>query len=374
MINLVKFRKDLHQNPEVGFNVTRTSKMVVKTLLDHGLEVTTEIGKTGVVATLNGENILDPIMLRADMDALPISEQNSFAHKSRVTGTFHGCGHDGHTTMLLGAALKMSQENKVRRTVHFLFQPNEENGLGAIEMVKDGLFERFPTKSIYGLHNMPNMPIGHFASQPGLFCAFEDNFEIRISGLGGHSSSPEICIDPIVIGSTLVNNLQTIVSRSISPKTHATLSVTNFKTDGARNVLASNVIITGDCRGYENSTSKILKERIIQTARGLRIASGAKIHVSYKQSFPTLSNDEICHNLSMRAAQKVGSIEKAFGRVGFSEDFAQFLKFFPGSFILMGNGLLGSNAKPLHNPNYDFNDEAIQYGVSYWQRLVEETS
>ena len=371
MVDLRAFRHDLHRHPETGFELQRTAGQVSEILKSAGLEVTEGIGKTGVVATLRRGNGDKAIGLRADMDALPISEANTFDHRSQTPGRFHGCGHDGHTTMLVGAALALAEDDSIDRTVHFIFQPDEENGCGAKAMIDDGLFDRFPMNAIFGLHNMPGIPIGHFATQPGPFCAFEDNFEISIAGIGGHSSMPEIGVDPVVAGSAIVLELQTIVSRSVSAKEHAVVSVTDFETDGARNILASNVRLTGDCRGFGDAVSKRIESRMREIASGIAQAHGARIEVQYSTSFRPLVNDVQKTALAVNAAASVGPVEENYGKVGFSEDFAMFLAECPGAFVLMGNGTEGACAQPLHNPGYDFNNEAIAPGIAFWKALAK---
>lgn len=371
MIDLKAFRRDLHMNPETGFDLERTPNLIAECLEAAGLEVTRGIGRSGLVATLRRGFSETGIALRADMDALPIEEANEFGHRSIISGKFHGCGHDGHSTMLLGAALALAEDAELDQTVHFVFQPNEENGLGAAAMIDEGLFERFPMRAIFGLHNLPGMAVGHFATQPGPFCAFEDNFEIVIEGRGGHASMPEKGIDPIVVGSAIVLQFQTIVSRNLPPAEHAVVSITEFVTDGARNILPSKVTISGDCRGFSAGVSDEIEARMRAIVDGVCLAHGATGSVSYSTSFQPLVNEVEATNAIARAAQLVGSLETNYGRVGFSEDFAEFLNYRPGAFILMGNGTEGHHAAPLHNPSYDFNDQAIAAGVDFWCQLAK---
>lgn len=372
MLDLTEFRQDLHRHPEVDFDLNRTSDLVANKLEAAGLEVVRGIGRTGLVATLRRGTDAEAIGLRADMDALPITEASQLEYRSEIDGKFHGCGHDGHTTMLLGAALELAADTSVSRTVHFIFQPDEENGNGAKAMIDDGLFSRFPMKAIYGIHNLPGMALGQFATQSGAFCAFEDNFEINIEGKGGHASMPEVGVDPIVAGANIVTQLQTIVSRAISAKDHAVVSVTEFETDGARNILASNVTLRGDCRGFSDQVSKRIETRMRAIASGIAAAQSATVNVEYSTSFRPLINDQVCTDAAVRAASSVGHVDDGYGRVGFSEDFAEFLNHRPGCFVLMGNGTEGANAMPLHNPSYDFNDEAIKHGIAYWKALVRD--
>ncbi|APG48977.1 amidohydrolase [Phaeobacter porticola] len=370
-LDLVAFRRDLHAHPETGFNLKRTANAIALELERGGLEVTRGIGGSGIVATLRRGEDAEGVALRADMDALPIEEATSLDYRSCHPGRFHGCGHDGHSTMLLGAALRLAQDPNLDQTVHFLFQPDEENGTGAAAMIADGLFDRFAISRIYGLHNMPGMPIGSFATQVGPFCAFEDNFEIRVTGLGGHASMPEKGVDPIVTGASIVTQLQTITSRSVSASDHCVVSVTDFKTDGARNILASNVFISGDCRGFEAHVSNTIERRMRAISNGICAAQGASCEVHYSTSFQPLVNDLDATAMAVRAAKEIGNIDAEYGRVGFSEDFAAFLQHRPGAFVLMGNGTHGPHAMPLHNPGYDFNDEAIDSGIAYWCALAK---
>lgn len=370
MVDLKAFRQDLHRHPETGFDLDRTSRKVAEILTGAGLKVVTGVGGSGVVASILRGLDNQAIGLRADMDALPIAEANEFAHRSEIPGKFHGCGHDGHTTMLVGAALELAADADFKRNVHFIFQPDEENGKGAKAMIADGLFQRFAMSSIFALHNMPGMEIGHFATQAGPFCAFEDNFEIRITGRGGHASMPELAVDPIVVGVGIVMQLQTIVSRNISGKDHAVVSVTEFETDGARNILASKVVLRGDCRGFANEVSDLIRKRMHDICKGVATAQGAAVEVAYSTSFRPLVNNPAETETAVNAARQVGQVNAQHGRVGFSEDFAEFLIHRPGALMLMGNGISGANAMPLHNPGYDFNDAAIRSGVDYWKAIA----
>lgn len=329
------------------------------------------VGRCGLVASLRRGPDETAIGFRADMDALPIDEANAFAHQSTVPGKFHGCGHDGHSTMLLGAALALADDPALRRTVHFIFQPDEENGNGAKAMIADGLFDRFAMASIFGLHNLPGLPLNHFATQPGPFTAMEDNFEIRITGRGGHASAPDQGIDPIVVGSAIVLQLQSIVSRSLPPREHAVVSVTEFVTDGARNILPSTVVLKGDCRGFTKDISRQIETHMRAIAEGICAAHGASAHLSYSTSFDPLVNDAEATATAARIADVVGTVDARYGRVGFSEDFAAFLEHKPGAFVMMGNGTEGHAGMPLHNPGYDFNDAAIPHGIAFWTSLAK---
>ncbi|MDX1610027.1 MAG: amidohydrolase [Halofilum sp. (in: g-proteobacteria)] len=372
--DLRALRHDLHRHPETGFELERTAATVAGRLQAAGLAVTTGVGRSGVVATLRGGGSDRAIGLRADMDALPITEQNTFAHRSTVEGRFHGCGHDGHTSMLLGAALRLAARGGLDGTVHFVFQPNEENGLGAQAMIEDGLFERFPMDAIFGLHNLPGLPLGHVATRAGPFTSFEELFEIRLAGRGGHASAPERTLDPVVAGAELVLALQTIVARNLAPGDYGVVSVTEFLTDGARNVIPSHVTVRGDVRGYQDSVSATVERRLRELAAAIAGAHGATAEVDYAREFvPTVNTPEEVSTAAAAARRIPGAVVDAeWPRVGFSEDFARFLEHRPGCFVLLGNGTDGAHAAPLHNPGYDFNDGALPFGVDYWTRIVDE--
>ncbi|MCY3566772.1 MAG: M20 family metallopeptidase [Gammaproteobacteria bacterium] len=368
--DLTAFRRDLHKHPETGFELARTAGVIADKLEQAGLEVRRGIGGAGIVASLRRGADESAIGLRADMDALPITEKNGFPHCSVHAGKFHGCGHDGHSTMLVGAALELARDDSLARTVHFIFQPDEENGTGAAAMIADGLFERFPMREIYGLHNLPGMTAGNFAVKAGPFCAFEDNFEITITGRGGHSSMPEKGIDPIVVAGSVIMQLQSIVSRNVSAADRAVVSVTGIQTDGARNIIPDTVVITGDCRGFERHVSRKISERMNEIVQGACAAHGAKREVSYSTSFRPLVNDAECTEIIADAAAGVSEVDRDYGPVTFSEDFAEFLQHCPGAFILLGNGTEGAHGMSLHNPAYDFNDEIIRTGVDFWKTLA----
>lgn len=367
--DLTAFRRDLHKHPETGFELARTAGLIADTLKQAGLEVQDGIGG-GLVASLHRGPDDSAIGLRADMDALPINEKNGFAHCSVHEGKFHGCGHDGHSTMLVGAALELARDDSLAQTVHFIFQPDEENGRGAAAMIDDGLFDRFPMREIYGLHNLPGMAAGRFAIRAGPFCAFEDNFEITVTGRGGHSSMPEKGIDPTVVASSIIQQLQTIVSRNVSAADRAVVSVTGIETDGARNIIPDTVVISGDCRGFEQQVSSRISARMNEIVQGACAAHAAQGEVSYSTSFRPLVNDAECTEIIADAAAGVSAVDRDYGPVTFSEDFAEFLQHCPGAFILLGNGIEGAHGMSLHNPAYDFNDGIIRIGVDFWKALA----
>ncbi len=371
---LTRLRRTLHRHPEVGFEVEATAERLARMLRDAGLEVTTGVGGSGVVATLRRGSGGRAIGLRADMDALPITEANDFEHRSAVAGRFHGCGHDGHATMLLGAALRLARMDDLNGSVHFVFQPDEENGRGARAMIDDGLFECFPMEAIFGLHNLPGLPVGAFATRSGPFTAFEERFAIRLSGPGGHAAAPHQTTDPLVAGSAVVLALQSIVSRALAPGDHGVVSATEFVTDGARNILPSAVTIRGDVRGYDDAVSATVEQRMRAIVAGAAAAHGTEGCLDYAREFEPTVNTRAETAIAARAGARLAgaSVDAEHEPMGFSEDFARFLRQCPGCFMLAGNGTSGAHAASLHSPHYDFNDALLPWGVDYWTALARE--
>ena len=371
-----EWRRDIHKHPELGFNERRTSGKIASILEEFGLEVFRGIGKTGVVAVLKNGKSKRSIGFRADMDGLPIQEENNFSYRSIYDKVFHGCGHDGHSAMLLGAAYCLSrQKNALYGTLYFIFQPNEENGKGALAMINDGLFKRFPMQEIYGLHNMPGLTAGKFAVREGSIMTSESIFLITVQGRGGHASMPSKTIDPIVIAAEIVLALQTIVSRSVDPDEWGVLSVTEIVTDGARNVIPSKVIIKGDCRALETNTQRKIETRMRKIVRGICSAHGATGKVRYKDEFIVTINTPNETKAAIIAAQEVSGdllVDINCPPCGASEDFARMLEKRPGCYILLGNGKSGHCGRSLHNPHYDLNDKILTAGCNYWVALAKE--
>ncbi len=366
------FRRDLHKYPELGFKEIRTSKKVYDQLKGLDLEVYADIGKTGVVGVLKRGNSNKKIMLRADMDALPIKETSNHKYTSKNSGVMHACGHDGHTTMLLGAAKYLTKKSNLSGTVYFIFQPNEEHGLGAKAMIDDGLLERFPAQEIYGMHNLPGAPLGEISSRQGVICASETLFEINVAGKGGHSSMPHLGVDSILVGSDIVVAIQTILSRKLKPGTGSVISVTEFITDGSRNILPGNALLKGDFRAFNSKDRMSIQKNLKQICYGISKLHNIKIEINFKNEFIETINSKKPLFKSLKAAKELGlKIIPNRKPMPFSEDFAHFSKVKPSCFILMGNGTDGDNAKPLHSSNYDFNDEALVIGASFWTGLVE---
>ena len=372
---LTRWRHHLHQNPETGFNENKTADYIATILGAMGLQVHRGMGGTGVVASLTLGDGKGVIGLRADMDALAITETaESRPYQSQTPGCMHACGHDGHMTMLLGAAQLLLERRNFTGTVRFIFQPAEEHGRGAIAMMKDGLFERFPVDEIYGVHNMPGMPAGQIAMRSGGIMASEDNFVIRITGRGGHAARPHMAIDPLLIGAQIVVALQSIVSRSVDPGQSAVLSCTEFITDGLRNALPSHVMIKGDTRSYSAEVQTLLERRMNEICNGICAAHGAVCEVGYTNEFAPTVNWPDCVAVALRAATAVAGKDRVDSDVApmmVSEDFGAFLKVVPGAFVFIGNGDGNSpGAVPLHNAVYDFNDRVLSAGSRYFAEIA----
>jgi hippurate hydrolase len=370
---MTAWRRDLHAHPEFGFEEKRTSAFVAAKLREFGLdEVAEGIGGTGVVGTLRRGNGNRAIALRADMDALRITEQANHDHPSQNPGVMHACGHDGHTTMLLGAAKLLASEGGFDGTVRFIFQPAEEWGKGALAMLNDGLMSRFPFDEIYGLHNMPGMPVGHFETRPGPIMSAEDNFEIVLRGLGGHAARPHLGREVLVAACAVVTNLQTIVSRRLSPADISVVSVTELITDGTRNALPGFARILGDARSFRPEVSAEIEKQMRIIAEGTALTHNCTAEVTYSREFVPLINDTEATANAVEAAASVFAAGAVNGKgeiVTASEDFARFLDHVPGCFAYIGNG---ESSAPLHNPSFDFNDEALIHGTRFHAAIARQ--
>jgi hippurate hydrolase len=361
-----EWRRHLHANPEFGFAEQATAAFVADKLRTFGLdEVAEGVGGTGVVGTLKRGTGNRAIALRADMDALRITEQGDMQHKSRNCGLMHACGHDGHTAMLLGAAKMLAAEGGFDGTVRFIFQPAEEWGKGALAMMSDGLFEKYPFDEIYGIHNMPGLPVGYFETKPEEFMSAEDNFEITLKGVGGHAARPHWGSEVLVAACAIVTNLQTIVARRIDPADIGVVSVTELITDGTRNALPGVARILGDARSFRREISERIEQQMRIIAQGTALAYNVEAHVRYTREFVPLMNDTALAAEAMAVAVELYGASNA--RVASkpmtgSEDFAQFLSRVPGCFVFLGNG---ETSAPLHNPNYDFNDNGLVHGMRF---------
>ena len=367
------WRRDIHAHPEIAFEEHRTAQLVAEKLREFGLEIETGIAGTGVVGTLTKGRGNRAIGLRADLDALPIQEANKFAHKSTHPGKMHACGHDGHTTMLLGAAKYLAEHGEFEGTVYFIFQPAEENEGGGRVMVEEGLFDRYPMEAVYGMHNIPGMPVGTFAVKPGPMMAAFDIFELVVRGKGGHAAMPHLTIDPIVVGTKIVEAYQSIVSRSIDPQDPVVLSVTQFHAGDAFNVIPNKVSISGCTRCFSPRVQEKLEAQMKQVATEICRAYGATCEFKYERRYPPTVNSEIeAHLAGSVATELVGADsvnlnpKPAMG----SEDFAYMLQEKPGAYIWIGNGD-GEGSCMVHNPSYEFNDEILPIGATWWVKLAE---
>ena len=363
---LMAWRHELHAHPEFGFDLGRTAAFVAARLRELGLDDVAEgVGGAGVVGTLRRGSGPRSIALRADMDALRIAEQGTSNHRSSHPGLMHACGHDGHTAMLLGAAKLLAEEGGFDGTVRFIFQPAEEWGRGALAMLQDRLLERFPFAEIYGLHNMPGQPVGQISTRAGAIMSAEDNFEITLRGVGGHASRPQAGSETLVAGCALVVSLQTIVSRRLDPADTAVVSVTEFVTDGTRNVLPSQTVLRGDVRSFRPEVSAEVERQVRVIAEGVAAAHRVSVEVGYTREFVPLINDAACTDEALAAAREVCGAEGvavAEKPITASEDFAHFLTHVPGCFAFLGNGV---DAPSLHNPRYDFDDRNLLVGARF---------
>ena len=366
------WRRHLHQNPELNFDVFETADFVTGKLKEFGCdEVVTGIGRTGVVGIINGRlGAGATIGLRADMDALPIEESTGKPYASTVPGKMHACGHDGHTAMLLGAAKYLAETRNFAGSVAVIFQPAEEGGGGGNEMVKDGMMERFAIEKVFGMHNMPSLPVGQFATRPGAIMAATAEFTITVKGKGGHAAIPHRAIDPIVAGSQVVAALQTIASRSTDPAEAIVVSVTKFNAGSAYNVIPETAVLAGTVRTLKKDVAKTAEARMRAICRGVAAATGTEIELDYDANYPvTFNHPEETVFAGDVAAAIAGEpqVHRAIQPLMGGEDFSYMLEARPGAFIFIGNG----DSAGLHHPAYDFNDEVIPHGVSYWVRLAE---
>jgi hippurate hydrolase len=366
------WRHEIHRHPELMFDVHRTAAFVAARLNEFGCdEVVTGLGKTGVVGLIRGSLGKGPaIGLRADMDALPIQETTGKPYASSVPGKMHACGHDGHTAMLLGAARYLTETRNFAGTVAVIFQPAEEGGGGGNEMVKDGMMERFDIERVFGMHNAPGIPVGHFATRPGPIMAATAEFTITVHGHNGHAAMPHRAVDPIVAGSQIVTALQTIVSRSADPIDSLVVSVTKFHAGDAHNVIPSTAEIGGTIRSLRDDVGRLAAERMHAICDGISRASGARIELDYDPNYPVTVNDDAQTQFAGEVAMAIvgeNRVTTNMAPLMIGEDFSYMLRARPGAFVFLGNG----DSSNLHTADYDFNDEAIPHGISYWVRLAE---
>ena len=366
--NLAEIRRDFHRFPELGFQEKRTKDKIASYLKELGLDVYYGSGIVGLLRVGHGTKVIG---LRADMDALPIQETNTHNYISKNKGIMHACGHDGHMTMLLGAAHKLSTNTKFNGTIVFIFQPNEEHGLGAKAMMDEGLLENFPIEEIYGIHNLPGIPTGELLTRPGLICSSESLFEMKIKGTGGHSSMPQLGRDTITIGAEIVQAIQAIISRKISSGSGAVVSVTEFISNGQRNVLPGETILKGDVRTRLPDDRKKIELYLNQIASGVASAHDIDIDVFFETEFVETINHPIPTEAVLKTAKRIGLKTNKCEPMSFSEDFSHFSNSVPGCFFLLGNGTDGANNKPLHSNDYDFNDALLPIGSDFWVSLAK---
>jgi hippurate hydrolase len=371
--DIVAWRHDLHRHPEILYEVQRTAATVAEKLRSFGVdEVATGIGRTGVVGVIRGQRSASGkvVGLRADMDALPLREITGKPWASTIDGRMHACGHDGHTAMLLGAARYLAETRNFDGTVVVIFQPAEEGGAGGKAMIADGLMDRWNIQEVYGMHNMPGLPVGTFATRPGPLMAATDEFTIDITGHGGHAARPHGTIDPIIVGAGIVQALQTIVSRSVDPIESAVVSVTKFHAGDAYNIIAQTAQLAGTVRTLKAEMRDQVEARFRAIVDSLGPAFGAKISLRYKRNYPVTRNHPEQTAFAARAAGDIvgaTAVDRDAPPVMGGEDFSYMLEARPGAFIFIGNG----DTAGLHNPSYDFNDDVIPIGCSYWARIVE---
>ena len=371
---MTEWRRDIHQHPELKFEENRTSDLVAAKLEEFGIEIHRGLAKTGVVGTIrNGDG--PSIGLRADMDALPLEEKNTFKHASSNPGKMHACGHDGHTAMLLGAAKHLAASKNFKGTVNLIFQPAEEGGGGGELMIKEGLFEMFPVDSVYGLHNWPGMPAGTFGVGSGPIMAAADMFDLTINGRGGHAAFPDQCIDPIVVASQVVSALQTITSRNTHPVDSVVISVTQIHAGDAYNVIPDSVRMHGTVRTFQTETRDKIPSSMLRVAEGVCAAYGTTCELNYMSGYPATINSVPETEISAKAVVDLLGEDKIIlnptPSMG-AEDFSYMLEARPGCYVWLGIGPgKGEAGCMLHSSRYDFNDDVLPTGASYWVKLVE---
>jgi hippurate hydrolase len=370
LTTLTAMRHAFHRDPELGFNEVRTKQTVAATLRDLGLEVHEGAGVVGILPAGQGNRAIG---LRADMDALPILEASTHDYPSQNAGVMHACGHDGHMTMLLGAAATLVQTRDFDGTAVFIFQPNEEHGLGAQAMIAEGILRDHPVDEIYAIHNLPDAPLGHVSTRKGLICSSESLFEITLHGQGGHASMPEAGRDAITIGAEIIQALQTIVARKLAPGAGAVVSVTEFITDGQRNVLPGTAILKGDVRARDPYDREAIETFMRQITTGIASAHGITASMTFQTEFIETINAPGPVDAAARAATATGlPVDASCTPMSFSEDFAHFAAAVPACFLLMGNGTDGAHGQPLHSNDYDFNDALLPIGAAFWAALVRD--
>ena len=371
---MTAWRRDIHAHPETAFEENRTADIVAAKLEAFGIEVHRGLAGTGVVGTLRGSaDGAGAIGLRADMDALHIDEKNTFDHRSRNDGKMHACGHDGHTTMLLGAAKYLAETRNFAGTVHFIFQPAEENEGGGRVMVEEGLFDLFPAQAVYGMHNMPGMPVGTIGAKVGTMMAAADRFDLTVRGKGAHGAMPHLGLDPVVAAAQIVQGLQTIASRVTDPVESIVISVTQLEAGHTYNVIPDEAILRGTTRAFTSAVQATIRPLMLRVAEGIAASAGCSVELDYRTGYPPTVNTAQEVELAADAAEQIvgaANVDRDVTPLMGAEDFAFMLQERPGAYVWIGNGP-GEGGCTLHNPHYDFNDEALTIGASYWARLAE---
>ncbi len=373
--SLRDIRHDIHRHPELSYEETRTAALVADRLEEWGWQVTRGIGGTGVVGTLKAGDGTKSIGLRADMDALPIIEQTGKPYASETHGKMHACGHDGHTTMLLGAARHLARTRRFNGTVHLYFQPAEEHGVpsGAQKMIAEGLFERFHCDAVFGVHNHPGAQPGTFLFRKGPFMAAGDQVSIAIEGVGGHAARPHLSVDPVVVTASIVMALQTIVARNVDPAQPAVVTVGSMHAGTVNNVIPSRATLELSVRSFDPKVRELLKRRIKELVESQAASYGATATVKYLEGYPVVVNSDAETEFAIQVARELVGEQNVVAHADLlmgSEDFAFMLQQRPGSFLRLGNGA-GEDGCMVHNPHYDFNDKNLPVGAAYWARLVE---
>ena len=372
---MIAWRHDFHAHPELNFDLNITSAKVAEILKSLGLDVYEGIGKKGIVAVLKNGDSNKSIGIRADMDALPVNEENNCTYKSTHEGKMHACGHDGHTAMALGAAKYLAETKNFDGTVYFIFQPDEEKTQGAQAMIDDGLFEKFSIDEVYAFHNLPGMELGHFATRAGTITASESLFKVELMGQGGHSALPHMGIDTITVGTQIITALQSIVSRKLNPAMNGVVSVTKFESDGNENILPGYSLISGDARALSPEANQIIERSMRDIVEGTARAHGIECRFEYITRTNMTINAKEQAAIASKVAEDLFGERKVDGNCDpklFSEDFAQMLMVKPGCYVLIGNGIDGPHGQSLHSSTYDFNDKLLVIGSTFWSKLVEK--
>jgi len=374
---MVSWRHYLHQHPELSFKEQMTSDYIASVLLESDIEIHRGMAVTGIVATVHGNNPGQSIGLRADMDALPIKELNEFDHKSLHDGKMHACGHDGHSTMLLGAAVHLKKNNNFSGTVHFIFQPAEEGGAGGRVMVEEGIFDKFPCDAVYGMHNWPGMAEGQFAVHDTAVMAANETIRITIKGKGGHAAMPDQCVDPVVVGAQIITALQSIISRNVAPSDSAVISLTVVNAGFATNVIPDEMHLKGSLRYFKPKVGAEVRRRMKKVVEGIAESMGASATLESEPNYPaTINTPRHAEKCALAASTVVGNdnVHRNMAPSMGSEDFSFLLNALEGAYIWIGNGEVTEDQFEggcmLHNTHYDFNDEILTVGASYWVQLV----